>query len=255
MNALKNICIMHRRAVFLDFDGVLFDTVREAYCVSMLASGIARLPDKIDFRSLHFTYFNKYRYLIVSAKDYYYYLKTIEKKINDEQIDFEKHFKQQLRGVDIRADYFERALFNKRDYLKKRHFRYWMSLNAPYRFFWRVKKYLNRKEHRVFIITTKDEKTVSRLLSHYRISMPDARIFGRTSYNKFKSKINVIKYIQKKYGIKASLLVDDSKEHLALCEQIKGVSVMRAGWGYVSPQNRVSNEKEVIGVIKKTLGA
>ncbi len=43
-----------RRAVFFDFDGVLFDTAREAYAVAMVALGNSVRIADIDFSSRYF---------------------------------------------------------------------------------------------------------------------------------------------------------------------------------------------------------
>ena len=64
------------RAVFLDFDGVLFDTVREVYTVSMMALDPSNRISDIDFGSKHFEKFNQLRYLIGPAWNYYYAMKA-----------------------------------------------------------------------------------------------------------------------------------------------------------------------------------
>ena len=48
---------MLKRAVFLDFDGVLFDTVKEAYCVSMVALDKAADISGVNLDSPHFQVF------------------------------------------------------------------------------------------------------------------------------------------------------------------------------------------------------
>ena len=40
--------------VFLDFDGVLFDTVKEAYAIAMLTHSQAKSIKEIDFNSHHY---------------------------------------------------------------------------------------------------------------------------------------------------------------------------------------------------------
>ena len=45
------------RAVFLDFDGVLFDTIREVYAVSMIALDSSTNIKDINFDSKHFEKF------------------------------------------------------------------------------------------------------------------------------------------------------------------------------------------------------
>lgn len=56
--------------IFLDFDGVLFDTVREAYAVAVISSGRYNSIDEIDFEAEHYQNFKKLRYLIAPAWNY-----------------------------------------------------------------------------------------------------------------------------------------------------------------------------------------
>ena len=59
--------------IFLDFDGVLFDTVREAYAVVSISSGRYNSIDEIDFETEHYQNFKRLRYLIC-LKAWYIYL-------------------------------------------------------------------------------------------------------------------------------------------------------------------------------------
>ena len=77
---------IRRRAIFLDFDGVLFDTVREVYAVAMIALGrFDRLVD-VDFDTIHFENFSQFRYLIGPACDYYYLIQSIDRQIEEPTI-------------------------------------------------------------------------------------------------------------------------------------------------------------------------
>lgn len=243
------------RAVFLDLDGVLFDTVREAYCVATLAAQIFRDVRKIDFCSRHFRLFRLHRSLIKSAGDYYYLLKAIDKKFGDNKTDIVKEFKR-LHGKNPEAlRSFKKKYFEKREYLKDNNYGYWLSLNIPYGFLSLLLPVMKDKEKFFFIITTKDKETVAHLLSAHNIAFCKSNIYDNRSYEHLDSKGDIIRSIKAKYGIRRALFLEDSKEHLSSCGRIKGLRLVHAGWGYARRDNCSHSGKEALSEIKKILGA
>jgi FMN phosphatase YigB (HAD superfamily) len=69
---------MKDRLIFFDFDGVLFDTVREAYASAVIAGGRSDTLDDVDYNSSHYETFRKLRYLISPAWNYKYLLEVLE---------------------------------------------------------------------------------------------------------------------------------------------------------------------------------
>ena len=84
------------RAVFIDFDGVLFDTVREVYAVSMLALNRSTRIIDINFESKHCEKFNQLRYLVGPAWNYYYVMQAVDKEPLGSSSDLKKEYKNLL---------------------------------------------------------------------------------------------------------------------------------------------------------------
>ncbi len=242
------------KAVFLDFDGVLFDTVKEAYVLCMLASGKSKLPEEISFSSGHYRLFKKYRFLIRHAGDYRPLLGAIDKKLQCRSACVEKKFKSLSgRRVNIHRS-FERYFLRIRKHLKHKHYKYWLSLNKPYGFLRGILKLINTKRRSFFIITTKDKDSISRLLRVYGIRLPAANIYSREPYLKFKSKGNIINFVKDRKRLGKCIFVDDSREHIFTCKEIPGLDIIHAKWGYASTGKNYNNAKTVADKIKKLLG-
>lgn len=254
MIAEKNRSNIIHKAIFLDFDGVLFDTVKEAYCVCMFTKGWAKSPRDLDFKSAHFKIFKNYRFLITCAGDYHYLLEAIDKKIKNNRVNIKKEFTLQLKPGFKGRGLFEKTFIEKREYIKNNYFKYWLSLNEPCSFLRKIAKIINKRREYFFIITTKDRKTVSRLLRRNKVKFLEGNIYDRKCYKKFVSKGRIIEFIKNKHHITRGIFLDDSKEHLSSCGRIGGIITVEAGWGYTFSPNAHNNEGEVLGSIKKLLG-
>jgi len=242
------------KAVFLDFDGVLFDTIKEAYVLCMFACEKSKSPEGINFSSGHYRLFKNYRFLIRHAWDYHPLLGAIDKKLRCPSICVQKEFKfLSSRRISIHRS-FERCFLRIRKHLKDRRYKYWLSLNKPYGFLRGIVKLINTKNRSFFIITTKDKDSILRLLRVYGIRLPAANIYGRESYLKFKSKGNIINFVKHRDHLGRCIFVDDSREHISTCKEIPGLDIIHAKWGYTLSGKNHSNAKSVSGKIKKLLG-
>ncbi|MBM3251160.1 MAG: hypothetical protein FJZ11_00060 [Candidatus Omnitrophica bacterium] len=244
---------MAKKAVFLDFDGVLFDTIKEAYCISLITGNMAKAIGSIKFDSKHFKLFKKYRFLIGCAQDYYYLLELIGAKMADKRIDVQKIFELRRNPESEGCRKFKKRFFGIRKYIKEKYPDYWLSLNKPYNFLYGIAGLIENNKDKFFIITTKDRETVLRLLNINKIGFKKDNIYDEKFYRKFNSKSHIIKFIKTRNFIKESIFVDDSKMHLRSCESIAGLDTVQAGWGYTSRSNGSSSEKEVLSKIKKFL--
>jgi len=242
------------KGIFLDLDGVLFDTAKEAYCLCALTLNRARSPKEVNFSSRHFKIFEKYRFLINCAADYYYLMKNIDEKIDRITIDVREEF-EKLRTVALpEACEFEKNFLAKRRYVKDNHYADWISLNAPYAFLSKVRSLIKKNKDKFFVITTKDEETVLKLLEINGVEFLKKNILGRKAFRKFGSKGKIIRFIKDKHKMRRSIFVDDSKEHLSSCADINGLKLVHAGWGYVASEDKSFNQTEVIAEIQKMLG-
>ncbi len=237
--------------IFLDFDGVLFDTVREAYSVTVLTTCKYNSIDEIDFETEHYQNFKKLRYLISPAWNYKYLLEELE--INQDINLIKSNFLNDISNAS-KKDYeeFENNFFNTRNYLRKNHYEKWFRLNVPFPFLSEVEFLFYEYKHLLYIVTTKDKTTVLKLLSLEGIEFDDARVFDKEDYEKFGSKKSIIKSFMSQET--QNIFIDDSDKHIQDCSQIKGLKCFQPDWGYVGLKSQTHNHKEILKEINNLVG-
>ncbi|MEJ1354045.1 MAG: HAD family hydrolase [Candidatus Sedimenticola sp. (ex Thyasira tokunagai)] len=244
--------ILSENCVFLDFDGVLFNTVKEAYVITSIAMKKYQCIDDVVFDTDHFKCFLKYRYLVGPAWNYKYMWELLS-------IDGLREYEQIYQYLISRAKYsdyhkFENLFFFTRDKIKLNEFDKWINLNEPYDFLKLVKHHIIKND-KLFIITTKDKATVKDLLELEGIDMNGNSIYDKVDFDRYKSKFNIINSIIKNRNIDKAIFIDDSAEHLKKCGEIKRLSIYQAGWGYISPKDASSLSMSTIAAeINNLLG-
>jgi len=225
------------KILFLDFDGVLFDTASEAYQVCIHTEAFKNI--KLPPNSLE-TFF-LYRAMIGPAWNYYYIMNAIIKSKKCSKLDFKE---------SISSKKFENDFFSTRQKLKKNNYLEWLSLNQAYTFVERLKLSISSNLD-IYIITTKDKQTVKDLLDAHKIQyINHNNIFGKESFNLFGSKREIILNILGDREYKA-IFVDDLSTHLEKCENIKNLQCIQAGWGYIDYRSKyICTQMEVLKKIK-----
>jgi hypothetical protein len=225
------------KILFLDFDGVLFDTVDEAYrvCVHTKKFGNAVLPPQ------SLSLFRKYRPAVGPAWNYYFVMNAI---INEESL------KSICFEYTDAAKEFEEDFFETRKKLKGDNYKNWLRLNKKYSFLEELDKIVDITLQ-VYVITTKDKQTVEDLLKEYGINFIGGEsILGKEQFHTYGSKKEIILNIlsQKRYK---AIFIDDLYSHLQPCEEIKNLQLIQAEWGYIDENNR----SEYLNDMDKTLSS
>lgn len=226
--------------LFLDFDGVLFDTVDEAYNICINTN---------MFKGNNFTVkdlelFKKYRFLVGPAWNYYFIMNSIIN--NDQLIDSSKFIKTD------NAMKFESDFFSTRKTIKEDNYTTWLKLNKKYYFLDKLVEILDKRT-KVYIISTKDKDTVIDLLMSENITfIKSENILGKDSFNKYGTKKEIILSIlkNKKYN---AIFIDDLSEHLLPCESIESLRLIQANWGYVNSEDNykyLMNEHDTLTIIE-----
>lgn len=239
--------------IFLDFDGVLYNTVKEAYAVAMITNNNVTNLSEIDFSSKHYRDFLENRYLIGPAWNYKYLLQALS---NHGLKNIESEYNHLLLAA-TKNEYvqFEKMFFNTRLSLQKQDFEKWLLLNEPYDFLTTLKNYLIRFPEKFIIITTKDKKTVLKLLKMHNIDFAVTRIFDKEDFDQVGNKGEIIQNIMDTQKITHAVFVDDSAKHLEQCKNIENLELCQASWGYISPKDtKTVSEKIVFDKIKKIIG-
>jgi phosphoglycolate phosphatase-like HAD superfamily hydrolase len=240
------------RSIFLDFDGVLFDTVKEVYCTASISIEKYRVISEIDFDTDHYHLFKRFRYLATSAWTFYYILKVIDEMIDETY--FEDRYRYYMDHQDVlKHKIFEETFFLTRKKLKETDEKSWHLLNIPYPFLETVKRLSYNYSKNLFIITTKDKETVLKLIQFHDLDFISEQIFVRDQYNRHHSKRNIIESILLQKRIEKSIFVDDSRKHLSDCENITGLKLFQPEWGYVKPGDSTTSEEEITREIELLL--
>lgn len=236
--------------IFLDFDGVLFDTVNEAYAVSTISKGLYDSINKINFESEHFIKFKKLRYLISPAWNYKYLLDVLES-----QNSFKSMINTFLQNTSVakKKDYleFENNFFQTRKILMEKSYDHWLQLNKAYPFLNKIKFLFQENIETIYIITTKDKASVSKLLLLEGIEFDKSKIFDKSDFAKFKSKRNIIESLIDNNS--HNIFIDDSRDHLEKCNFIKYLKCIQPNWGYIAPSDNAFNMDNVILEINKCI--
>ncbi|MGP2657658.1 HAD family hydrolase [Malaciobacter sp. WC5094] len=237
--------------IFLDFDGVLFDTVREAYSVAVITSGKYSCIDEIDFETKHYKNFRKLRYLISPAWNYKYLLEELE--LNQDINKIKNKFLNTISNSS-KKDYeeFENSFFNTREYLRKNHYEKWFKLNIPFPFLSEIEFLFSEHKNLVYIVTTKDKATVLKLLSLEGIEFQESRVFDKEDYEKFGSKKSIIESLIQQET--QNIFIDDSDKHIKDCSQIKSLKCFQPNWGYIGLKSQTCNHKTIVKKINGLLG-
>lgn len=228
--------------LFLDFDGVLFDTVKEAYVVNQFTTGVSERISDIDFDSSHYARFKSLRYLIGPASDYYY-LNLLLK--NHETDDVELQFRSLKLHSKTASKEFQQDFFHQREKIKNTEYAEWLKLNTPFPFFLDIRELMAEYSNDIAIVSTKDKNTIKDILEINGVFLlPE--IFGALDYDHYGTKRQLILSIIEKESIKSALFIDDSAQHLKDCSGISNLKLAQPSWGYLSPGDIGEDEDAVI---------
>ena len=210
---------------FLDFDGVIVDSIEECYLVSKKAYfGYANFPfPEFEYKDL----FYKYRGLVRPPYEYMFLHKAIELHMQNKNHKVRKLFGKMIsKGPDKDSMFFEKEFFYIRDLFKSDNFDNWVSINPLTKF---GKTLVGNQNPNVNIITTKNRDATESLLDYYNI--PVSAIYANDEIKKIGSKGKVIKLILDKKKENSAIFVDDATEHLETVSDSR-IQCFFADWGY-----------------------
>ena len=242
---------MPKRAVFLDFDGVLFDTVKEAYCVSMVALDKAADISGVNLDSPHFQVFRELRFLVGSAWSYYYLMPLVDEKLKDPSLDAEEAFRNAIQNQSPAWHcVFEEKFFEARRIFRETEHDVWLSLIAPLGLVEGLRDLIEENAEKFFLITTRDRGSVLNILNAFQVGFWEENVLGNEEYAAYSSKLNIIQRLTRDRKIEESLFVDDFEQHLIACNTIDNLIPIQALWGYVAPEIKEDNSACVLQDIK-----
>ena len=220
-------------AILLDFDGVIVDSIKECYKVSLDSYyGINGLTyNKQEYKKL----FYKYRYLAGPVYQFMSLHGLLEKIINNNlnESDSIKLFKKidSEYTPELKKEY-EYNFFQNRQFYKHQMNK-WLEMHKLTNFGKVLQQIEDFKDY--YIITTKDKDSVKLLCDHFSININN--VFSKDDYNSFGSKGKIISNFIDNSKYESAIFVDDSVKHLDSVNDAR-VKLFFANWGYDINNNK-----------------
>lgn len=239
---------MENNIIFTDFDGVLFNTVKEAYLLSRYAYYGIDFYKSIDMSNYHKFY--KYRYLITNSWQFYYILQLIENNISTDT--FENIFNKMINESDkSSAKIFDNKYIKGRENLIKNNFTFWDELDKPFKFFFDLVKFQKENNIKVIVLTNKKKLPVVKKLQKYRAQ--DFEVFANEDLVPFKNKVEFIKNYMNTKTLEKVYFIEDSMKNLSFCKTNTKICPFLVNWGYLSPKDQGLSSDEILTVIKEQI--
>ena len=214
------------QALFLDFDGVLCDSLEECYRSSWLASRDGEFtepPADPTFDSAYRRRFDACRPFVRSGEDY---LIAHEWAASGRIPDGQSQFDESLKAAGTEALATRKAaLYRVRDALLASHRPQWLSWNPLYP---GIAEALRGQVNNpwVWILSTKKAEFIVEILAHQGVRWP----LERTLYTGTNRKLDMIRDLHTE---RPSLLIDDQIDHLDFSD--RWCRCYLALWGYADP--------------------
>lgn len=215
--------------LFLDFDGVLCDSLPETLVSSWIAYHEYVLGERptampVDFR----TEFSGLRPFIRSGEDYLLVQEIIDRRltVTDQAV-----FDRLLSGKGPeRMKEFKDFFYKARQELLQKKPEYWFSLNP---IFGPLQQALDscRSKNRVFILSTKKSDFILKILKNNRMDFKAENVIDSGPADK----AGLISRMLDRTGADKAHFIDDQLSHLQGVAD-RRIRLYLAAWGYVKPQ-------------------
>lgn len=236
---------MEKKILFLDFDGVLFDTLYEVYLVNryeFLKKDLFE-PVEEDF----YARFSKYKYLVYNIWMFYYYNPLI---FNCEENIPEK-FNYALLNRDLEAEqeFCEKFLETRRK-LVLNHYEFWKGLEKPYDFFFEIKKIKEEKNINLLIVSKKNKSSILERFEAYDFKLDSDLVYACEALKDYSSKGEFMEEYMNKHGLSEAIFVDDNNNNLLTTNNNPKIKNILALWGNTQPNSVGLSQKEAVETIK-----
>lgn len=214
---------------FLDFDGVLCDSLPECYVSSFIGYFRYYLGEEPGWIEIeHYRQFHLLRPFIRRGADYLLLQKIIGEAIPcASQEDFDSILRD--HGGEL-SDQFHRMFYRVREELLEEDRDYWLSLSRIF------PPFLDGMPHwashpACYILSTKKAEFIHEILLHKGIHWPLERII----YSGTESKSAIIDERLEGLGAERGFFIEDQIDHLYRNE-VARIETALAEWGYVQPE-------------------
>lgn len=235
------------KTIFLDFDGVLFDSAKEAYLLARTAYYGADIYAPVDDEE--YLKYRTMRYLVSQSWQFFYIFGLINSNTSNIEL-LERRYYELIKNPDIRRiTEFDNKFVKARENLIKNDYEFWDNLDEPYDFFFKVKELAKDPEYEFIILTNKKKLPVQNKLRRYGIN--NIKLFTNEDLVSYNSKAEFIERYLKENAIESCYLVEDSVDNINTCKKFPQIKPLLVNWGYVNPKEKGMTEKEVLDLIKE----
>lgn len=216
----------------LDFDGVICDSIDEClittYNSYQIIAGTSHHVKSIsDIDQTIVKRFRKLRYHVGPVGEYWIIFKWILNSEEDLNLDSFQNLKT-LSIDEMRI--FEKIFFLEREKIQN-DLSYWVGLHSMYPEFSKYWESLKEK-FTVYIVTTKDLRSVEVLLDHYKIDIKQNMLWTKEKNISKKKAIEEI--IELEHCLPSNVhFLDDNIVYLQQAS-VLGIKCYLAQWGYIS---------------------
>tara|TARA_B100001250_G_scaffold239623_1_gene205913 strand:+ start:7849 stop:8586 length:738 start_codon:yes stop_codon:yes gene_type:complete len=228
------------KIVALDFDGVICNSLNECLIVSYCAfnENLNLSYDSSKIRPTHQKQFNKYRYLVGPAHQFYYLWDMI---LSNEGNIIESF--NRLDYNEAMEKKFAKKFYAIRKKMINNNFDEWLLLNP---FYSNVLLFIkeNFDFDKFFIVTSKDLFSVVKLLEFNKIKLDKDHIFSRElSF----SKVRLFEILKSNFNIMFEdiIFIDDKISHLLEVQPL-GIDCYLSTWGYIGHDSiKIAKENKI----------
>jgi phosphoglycolate phosphatase-like HAD superfamily hydrolase len=230
--------------LFLDFDGVLCDSLPETLVSSWIAYHSFIRHDQPDAMPADFMkHFSLLRPFIRSGEDYLLLQDLITRNLTiGSQPEFDRHLSE--AGQEQMARYKE-IFYRARQDLLERDPEFWFSLNPV---FPPLRRALTRNSPngRIFILSTKRREFIMKILEANTIDFLTANVIDSGNENK----AGIISGLLDQAKAAKAHFIDDQLSHLQGVPDER-IELYLAAWGYVKPEWVLQNQKIRVLTLEK----
>ena len=237
---------MENKVLFLDFDGVLFDTLREVYLVNRCQYRGTSFFSTVDEENYRLYY--KYKFLVYNIWMFYYFNPLIFGGIKEGNII--PAFKEALLSRDkVSEEKFCEEFLKIREDLIKNHYDFWQTLEKPYDFFFEIKKLYENKKINVVVASKKNKTSIIERFKHYDLDFDENKVFAREILNNYFSKADFFVEYMQENNYTDAIFVDDNINNIMPCKKYKNIKTILALWGNTAPNSKGCSQDEAIKTI------
>ena len=225
-----------KTSIFLDFDGVLYDTLKEAYVLCRYVCwGIDIFaPIEEDI----YKKFYRYKFLVFNSWQYFYLMKAIKEANNYADKEFIDKYNNYINNRSKEEEeVFEKEYTQKRKWLIENHAEYIDKLEKKFPFMDMINT-LDTNKYDILIISRKNTFAIKRKGINYKI-------IGKEELSNVVNKSEFIEKYIKDNNIQKAFFIDDNSHNLLPCKEIKNLTCLLAGWGNIGIEERGLTQEEV----------